>query len=428
MIKILQRIEMERGDIVLEQHKGKKRDIWHMRIRVIGKNKYIRKSTFQAELGVAATIAQDEYDKIRERLRKDLPVEELNYEQLYHKWRAVKGLHLSKHRKRSVSLGQETYLLPFFGKFPISKLTEKNCTGYWKWRLSYWTEGPGKHNKNVKFFVKKPSGNTLSNERQSFLQVLRWAFKQGYINHIPDFELPYKRPAKNEVARPAFTYNEYQKIMKWVRDEHYKKFSSKPKYANDYGRQMFLSFLGFGFETGMRPNEIFTLKWKQVEIADGDKGFGKYLKINVSKETKTKKRTVISMPRAVSAFKLMQGYSRHTAPDDYVFTTWKGGRVRDYAKQFKRMLVELGIETDMYGDKRVPYSMRHSYITFRLLRGKVLVQDLARNCGNSVEEIEEHYDHVLNEQKADELTGDFAIDAEDESIEAQLGKFLHSPD
>lgn len=125
MVKILQRIEMERGDIVLELHKGKKRNIWHMRIRVIGKNKYIRKSTYQAELGVAATIAQNEYDKIRERLRKDLPIEELNYEQLYQKWRAVKGLHLSKHRKRSVSLGQETYLLPFLVNFLFQSLLKK---------------------------------------------------------------------------------------------------------------------------------------------------------------------------------------------------------------------------------------------------------------------------------------------------------------
>lgn len=427
MIEVIRREEFQNGDIVLELHKGKKRDIWHMRIRVIGKNKYIRKSTLQTELGAAARIAQDEYDNVRERLRKDLPIDELNYGQLYKKWFTEKGLYLSRHRQRSVNLGHDTYILPYFGKLPISKLNENTCSGYWKWRLKYWTEGPGKENKRVKFFVERPSGNTLFNERQSFLQVLRWAFKQGYISHIPEMELPYKKPAKNEVARPAFTYKEYKLIEKWVRDQHYEKYSSKPKYANDYGRQMFLSFVGFAFATGMRPNEIFSLKWRQVEIVSDETEFGKYLKISVPKETKTKKRTVVSMPQAVSIFMLMQGYSRHTKPDDYVFTTWKGGRVRDYAKQFKRMLQDIGIETDQYGDRRVPYSMRHSYITFRLLRGKVLVQDLARNCGNSVEEIEQHYDHVLNEQKADKLIADFEIDRDAQSLEEQLAEYLQAP-
>ena len=76
----------------------------------------------------------------------------------------------------------------------------------------------------------------------------------------------------------------------------------------------------------------------------------------------------------------------------------------------------------MYGDKRTPYSMRHSYITFRILYGDTSKDDIARNCGTSIGEIDDHYDHVLNEQKAESLT---YVDKNAIKQESEYGKNLH---
>lgn len=425
MVKVLRREELEKGDIVLELREGKKRNIWHYRVRIIAHNDYIRKSSYTDEFGVAAQMAQKEYDDMKDRLRKQLPPVELTYKDLYREWFKAVGKHLSKHRQKSINEGHNTYLLPFFEKHRLSEITEKACTKYWSWRLAYWTTGPGKDNKKAKFYVKTPGGNTLGNERQSLLQVLRWGKEMGYLDIIPTMKSPIKRPKKKEIARPAFTYDEYEKITKWVIKRSDEYVFTKPKYSNDYGQAMFYNFVRLGFATGMRPNELFSLQWQHVDLTSNmDQA---YTKLYVPEKTKTGKRTVIALPDALYALKNIQKFSRHTKPDDFVFTTWKGGKVRDYAKQYKRMLTDLDILKDMHGESRTPYSMRHSYITFRLLRGKVLVQDLARNCGHSITELSEHYDHVLNEQKADELTQDAKLkdDSPQNEIEKILAEILH---
>ena len=49
-----------------------------------------------------------------------------------------------------------------------------------------------------------------------------------------------------------------------------------------------------------------------------------------------------------------------------------------------------GIAFDREGNRRTLYSLRHSYISFRLLEGADIYQ-IAKNCRTSVEMIEKHY-------------------------------------
>ena len=68
------------------------------------------------------------------------------------------------------------------------------------------------------------------------------------------------------------------------------------------------------------------------------------------------------------------------------------------------MLTEFNLLKDSYGDARTPYSLRHTYITFRILIGGVEWGTLANNAGTSVEMIQDHYNHVTNEMATEELT------------------------
>jgi len=71
------------------------------------------------------------------------------------------------------------------------------------------------------------------------------------------------------------------------------------------------------------------------------------------------------------------------APTDRLFPT-------DHKRQFNRILEELNLKFDREGNRRTLYSLRHSYISFRLLEGADIYQ-IAKNCRTSVEMIEKHY-------------------------------------
>ena len=63
-----------------------------------------------------------------------------------------------------------------------------------------------------------------------------------------------------------------------------------------------------------------------------------------------------------------------------------------------------GLLYDRDGDQRSLYSLRHTYATLRLEKGDVSVYDLAMNMGCKVAQIENHYSHVLTQQRRHEIT------------------------
>ncbi len=56
--------------------------------------------------------------------------------------------------------------------------------------------------------------------------------------------------------------------------------------------------------------------------------------------------------------------------------------MESFKKGFDALCKDAGILHDRYGDKRAPYSLRHTYATFALLYGRVSVYTLAVNMGH----------------------------------------------
>ncbi len=92
-----------------------------------------------------------------------------------------------------------------------------------------------------------------------------------------------------------------------------------------------------------------------------------------------------------------------------MFRSADGKRVESFKKGFDALCKDAGILHDRYGDKRAPYSLRHTYATFALLYGRVSVYTLAVNMGTSVDMIEKHYGHVKPLQAHKELTARYKI-------------------
>ena len=136
----------------------------------------------------------------------------------------------------------------------------------------------------------------------------------------------------------------------------------------------------FMANTGIRPDEANWLEYRDIEIVEDDATGETILEIEVRG-----KRGVgycKSTTGAVRPFERMIERNQ-PEPTDRLFPV-------DHKKQFNRILEKEGLKLDRQGNRRTLYSLRHSYISFRLLEGADIYQ-IAKNCRTSVEMIEKHY-------------------------------------
>ena len=95
-----------------------------------------------------------------------------------------------------------------------------------------------------------------------------------------------------------------------------------------------------------------------------------------------------SMPGAVLPFERVRK-RKDGQPTDLVF-----GLVQ--RELLNAVLDELDLKRDREGNPRTAYSLRHTYISMRLMEGADIYQ-VAKNCRTSVEMIEKYYaSHIKN--------------------------------
>jgi integrase len=122
------------------------------------------------------------------------------------------------------------------------------------------------------------------------------------------------------------------------------------------------------------------LEYRDVTVVDDDGSGETILEIEVRG-----KRGVgycKSTANAVPVFKRLK--KRNTPqPNERLFPTYQH-------ELFNRILDEEGLKFDREGQRRTFYSLRHTYICFRLMEGADIYQ-IAKNCRTSVEMIEKYY-------------------------------------
>jgi integrase len=136
----------------------------------------------------------------------------------------------------------------------------------------------------------------------------------------------------------------------------------------------------------LRPDESARLEFRDVAIVTDEATGERILEIEVRG-----KRGVgycKSTTGAVVPYQRLR--KRNTRqPTDLIF----GKTARDL---FNVILNELDLKIDRDGNRRTPYSLRHTYICLRLMEGADIYQ-IAKNCRTSVEMIEKFYaSHIKN--------------------------------
>jgi integrase len=195
------------------------------------------------------------------------------------------------------------------------------------------------------------------------------------LAHLPDLSEPCKTTGKI-IHRAWFSPEEYKTLYEATRrraqNPKKERFRCECEQLHDYVLIM--------ANTGLRPDEGRRLEFRDVKIVKVDGTNERILEIEVRG-----KRGVgfcKSMPGAVLPFRRLQKRN-NPQPTDRLFP----GNPREL---LNAILEEEGLKFDRDGQRRTAYSLRHTYVCFRLREGADIYQ-IAKNCRTSVEMIEKYY-------------------------------------
>ena len=376
----------------LNLYKRENSRFWQCSTFLEGRNH--RTSTKEESLAQAKEFAEDWYLELRAKARTGTlktgktfasaaKVFEKEYEASTRGHRSPKWVQGHKDRIR-------LHLMPYFGNKVLSGITEGAIQEY---RVHRMTEPDDWDEEEKGRSWKPPARNTIHNEVVTLSMVLKTAKRHGWLETLPDTSDPYRRQSKVE-HRPWFTPKEYKQLYEATR----KNAANPKKERYRWHAEQLHDFVLLMANTGLRPDEVKQLEFRDVEIVTDDWSGKRILEIEVRG-----KRGVgycKSMPGAVRPFERLRDRARplgenvgdadggevETAPPeptDLLFPT-------EYQKMFNRVLTDAKLKFDRNGKARTAYSLRHSYICFRLLEGADIYQ-IAKNCRTSVEMIEKHY-------------------------------------
>lgn len=255
------------------------------------------------------------------------------------------------------------HLQPYLGKLGLSEISTTKIQEYRISRMQSEYRG------------KAPAPATIQKEIVTLRMALKSAVRNGWLSHLPDLSAPYRGTSKVS-HRAWFSPEEYKQLYEATRRNIQVANNS---YHKKLAEQLHDKIL-FMANTGIRPDEANCLEYRDVEVVLDDASDEVILEIEVRG-----KRGVGYCKSTTGAVRPFERMKERNQPNltDRLFPV-------DHKKQFNRILSELDLKTDRQGNRRTLYSLRHSYISFRLLEGADIYQ-IAKNCRTSIEMIEKHY-------------------------------------
>lgn len=276
--------------------------------------------------------------------------------------------HYLRHHKRRLN----KHVAPYFGKKAIADITSSDIQEY---RLH-------RHAQVKAHIGKPPAFSTIHQEIVVLRQVFKTALRHRWVEYMPDMSEPYRKNGKVQ-PRAWFSHEEYKKLYEATRRRAAEPLRKRWKWACEQLHDYVL----FMANTGLRPDEANRLEYRDVSIVDDDATGERILEIEVRRGKrgfgycKSTKQAVTPFLRLVKR--------NNPKPTDLIFGA-------NHHVLFNRILEEQGLKFDRDGQRRTAYSLRHTYICFRLMEGADIYQ-IAKNCRTSVKMIEDFYaSHIKN--------------------------------
>ena len=378
-------------------YKSPRSEVWQCRYKV--DHKWLRSTTKEYDLDKARTKAKELMIEAEIRRRSNLPV-------VTRRFKDIAKLAVERmQQERKAGTGKviyldyiiviERYLIPFFGNRMITSIDYAVLDEFDDWRIDH--------------MRKPPTQSTLMTHNAALNRVFNEAVIRGYLSDITKPKLEAKGKAGDR--RPAFNIEEVKALLRGFDDWIAKAINQHSMNT----RYLLRDYVYVLIDTGARPGkELFDLKWRQVTLA-------KELNSVVMRVSgKTGAREIVGMHRTVLALRAiaLRNYSvkdidalfELTKPSnaEYVFRTPDGiDPSPSFQKMFEKYLVEHDLLIDPQTEqKRVFYSLRHTYATLALTYDRVPIHTLAQQMGTSVGMIERHYSHLKVTQAIEQLRGE----------------------
>jgi len=361
----------------LQIYKRANSEVWQAATRVGGRR--FRKSTGEQSLERAKDVAEDWYLGLRVKAKSgEIERDERTFgqaaEQYMKEARALAAAARSPRYVASLELKMKSRVLPFFRDKPLSAVKGGLVQEY---RIH-------RHEESMRLYGRPPARSTMLQEIVYIRQTLKTAEAHGWIPFVPSLSTPYLTRGKKG-RRAWFSPEEYKQLYEATRRRisDGKRPGWKAHYEDMHDYVLFMA------NTGLRPDEAQRLEIRDVAVELDPATNQTILVIDVRGKTGT--GYCKSMPGAVHPFKRLRDRRAKEArergeqpmPTDPLFRPFN-------REMFNQILREEGLKQDRDGKPRTAYSLRHTYISMRLMEG-ANIHMVANNCRTSVQMIEEHY-------------------------------------
>ena len=287
------------------------------------------------------------------------------------------------------------YHIPFFDRTHINNIDRAKLMEFDAWR--------------IKLCRRNPTQSTLKSHNAALQRVFDEAVIRKWMvpSQVPSLSVSSGAPG---ARRDYFTAEEVTKITNefdsWIAE-------SRTQNVREV-RELLYFYFQFAVYTGLRPGtEMDNLKWNDIQIKDNADFPHVVITVRKGKTTlHTGNRLVVGY-HGLNNMILDMHASSHDGedteegvPDDFnplVFRLPNGETTAQLSRNFTILLKRLGLENGP-GGKRTLYSLRHTYITLKLLEG-VSPAVIARQCGTSTAMIETHYSHLTALMHTEQLIG-----------------------
>jgi integrase len=275
------------------------------------------------------------------------------------------------------------------------------------------------------------------NKELRVIQVFKnWLARHEYLSpKVSSQRVINLEKIKDEdlTANPAICPEDWDVIIKAIRQWRNAGVDN-PNYKTYYWRTLYWTFCLVMKNSGMRPNELVQLRWKDIELlpltpkeeelrksgrmSSGltEKVATTYVFVRKSK-TRVQREVPCKVGRELRRWKdfldeYLSKYGKEgvsISGDTYVFGNvdheWQPYKVNSYSAAWRMITKGLSLQGHKYSEKRYTlYSMRATFIEDNLLQeGGIDIFYLATICGHSVQVLQKHYERITVRSRADEL-------------------------
>ena len=376
-------------------HVYKRSDSRFWLCRFYADGKYKTASTKETTLPKAKHFATDWYDKIRFDQTHGVPVHDRTFDFV-----AIEYLEYQKTLVENYKRANATGTIKKTGRITGKYRTERQAKDY-VYRINalkkfFSNYGIGRIQTNdiedyIDERMKSSSMTTVKYDLTGLSLVMQFAKRKDYIKNIPDFP---KLDVSNTNPRPSFTLHEWRALREAGKERIKKARGTRQRYE----REQLYDFMLFSVHTGLRVNEVLSIKYRDCKIEQKKNQVGRKLLEIKNVVGKNDVRTVIGLIGAVAAFERLK--ERNEAnPTDLLFP-------QHHRDQLNTLLNETGLKYDVLGNVRNAKSFRSTYIMFRLIYGNP-IKDIATNCGNSSTVIDKYYAKYITSKDIKERLSDY---------------------